>query len=168
MGAELAIGLSFDALQSGDFHNRTARFTVFFDQRIDHELTNHPADRAIIDTNPTRVVGFDDVALQADHRDVRRKRVLHDFRQRRTFIGRDDQELGLHPDGRLDFRDLPHAVLLGIHDDELHFGLFAPELLHLRILRRAIGFGIITLTENHRVTHAGRSGFAAREQPQHE
>jgi hypothetical protein len=53
--------------------------------------------------------------------------LLHDLGQRRAFIGGDDQKLRLHPDGRLDLRDLPHAVLLRVHDDQPDVGLLSPK-----------------------------------------
>ena len=113
---------------------------------------NCPARRPIalvIHADIGGVVGLQDIALQADHRDAGLHRLAHHRGQRGAFVGRDDQDRRLLPDEGFDLGDLLAVVLLRIRDHQLGVRRSGEQLLHQRLLRRPIGLGIVGLGKGH-------------------
>ena len=105
------------------------------------------ADRHIVAVDVAGVIGLQDVALQTDGRDLGLHRLAHDRGQGGALIGSDDQQVGLLANEGLHLRHLFAVVLLRVGDDQLDVAGFVEQLLHQRVLRRAVRLGIVALAE---------------------
>lgn len=94
---------------------------------IDDPLPGHLADLEIVAADPAGVVGFDDVALEAERGDARLHGLAHDLGQGVTLQQGDDEEVGFLTDGGLDLGDLLGGIGLAVVDDELDAGFLGEE-----------------------------------------
>ena len=85
-GAAVALDLAFHAQQPAHLDHVAFRRAVFLGQIVDDELAGQAPDLHVVAVNIGGVVGLQDVALQADHGDVRLHRLAHHGGQRGPFI----------------------------------------------------------------------------------
>jgi DNA phosphorothioation-dependent restriction protein DptG len=120
LGAAVALDFAFDSQQASHLHNVAFRGAVLFGQVIDDELARKAADGGVVAMNISGVIRLQNVAFQADHRDVRLHRLPHDGSERGTLVRRDDQQVGLLANERFHLRDLFTVVLLRVGNHQLH------------------------------------------------
>ncbi len=147
--ASIAIDFAFDAEQAAHGDYVAGGLAVLLRQVVHDELSGEAADGDVVAVHVGGVVGLEDVALQADHGDLRLHSLSHDGGQRGALIGGDDQKVGLLAYEGLHLRDLFAVVLLRVADHEFDVGLRGEEFGHQRVLRGAIGLGVVGLAEGH-------------------
>ena len=110
----VAIDLALHAQQAAHRHHVALRRAVFALERIDDELAGQAPDGVVVAVHVGGVVRLQDVALQADHGDVRLHRLAHHGGERGALVRRHDQQIRLLPDERLHLRHLLAVVLLRV------------------------------------------------------
>src|SRR5581483_6899270 len=149
--AAVAVDLAFHPEQAPKLDDVALRLPVFCLEAVNDELARHPSDRTVVAGDVSRIILLADVALQADGRDSGCRRFAHHGCQWGSFVGRDDEQIGLLQDQCFDLRDLFAIVLLANRDGQ-------PDVLLLRtdpgeqfVLRGAIGLGVVALAEGDEV-----------------
>ena len=156
--ALVAVDLALHAEQPAHRYYVALRRAVFFGQVVHDELARHAADRHVVAVYVGGEIGLQDVALQADHRDLCIHRLPHHRGQRGALVGRDNQQVRLLADEGLHLRHLLAVVLLRVADHQFHVRLLREQAGHHLVLRGAIGLGVIRLAERHKELLPGRVG----------
>ena len=114
---------------------------------VHDELPRQAADGDVVAVHVRGVIRLQDVALQADHGDLRFHGLPHHGGQRRTLVGRHDQQVGFLADEGLHLRHLLAVILLRVADHQLDVGLLGEQLAEERVLRGAVWLRVIRLAE---------------------